>query len=144
MILTSVRKEKKYGYEILKDLRKIYEDVWEPKTGVIYPAIKKLQEMNMLDSETIDGREHYSLSEEGRVWLINALPAYGAMSSVRMRFITVLLEASGDFGKEPGNSGNETLSDEDRLRLFTEMRDRMEKELMNLNELIEKIPGGDR
>ncbi|MDR1690316.1 MAG: PadR family transcriptional regulator [Candidatus Methanoplasma sp.] len=144
MVLLSVRKEKKYGYEIIKDLREIFEGVWEPKTGVIYPVIKKLQETGMLTSEIIEDKEYYSVSAGGMEWLIEAFPALGAMSSVGIRFLTALAEAGEDLGIRPKDlTDPDELSKDDKLRMLLETRNVLEKDLMKLNEMIEKMAGGN-
>ena len=144
MILMSVRKEKKYGYEIIKELRELFDDVWEPKTGVIYPSIKKLQDLGMLVSENIEDKEYYSMSDDGREWVMKTLPTLGAMASVGMRFMSALMEASEDLELEKGEITDiRSLPKEEKLRMFMETRDMMEKDLIRLNEMIERIAGGN-
>jgi DNA-binding PadR family transcriptional regulator len=58
-----------YGYELIKEMREEYEGVWVPQTGSVYPALRRLQEHGLLMVENLDGKDHYSLSEEGRAWL---------------------------------------------------------------------------
>jgi len=31
-----------YGYELLKALREDYQGVWDPQTGAVYPALRRL------------------------------------------------------------------------------------------------------
>jgi len=65
LILLQLKKKPMYGYEIIKELKKIFEDVWEPKTGTIYPALRRLETRGLIRTELKDGREHYLLTKEG-------------------------------------------------------------------------------
>ena len=62
-----------YGYELIKVLREEYDGVWVPKTGAVYPALRRLQEHGLLTVRNIEGKDHYSLSPEGQAWLDETL-----------------------------------------------------------------------
>lgn len=142
MILMSVRKEKKYGYEIIKDLRELVGDVWEPQTGVIYPAIKKLAEMGLLNSEYVEDKEHYFLSEDGIEWIRHALPMMNSIASFTIRFSTKIIEVCEEMGLEAYELPDiSTMSKDDRLKMLMETRSMMERDLIRINEMIEKIAG---
>lgn len=143
LILISVRNEKKYGYEILKDIRDTFEGVWEPKTGAIYPAIKKLQENGLLESEMVDGKEHYSLTAEGLRFLTETLPKMGAMVSMMTRYTVIIEDAITELGLEVSKFEDmDSKGKEEKLRHFLEMRSHLEMDLIKINEAIEKIAGG--
>ena len=72
LILLQVRKEPQYGYEILKALREHFGDVWEPQTGTIYPALRRLEARGFVQTELKEDKEVYSLTEEGREILKDA------------------------------------------------------------------------
>jgi len=65
LILLQLKKQPKYGYEILKALREQFGDVWEPKTGTIYPALRRLEARGFVKTEVKDEKEFYSLTERG-------------------------------------------------------------------------------
>ncbi len=65
LILLQLKKKSMYGYEIIKELKKIFEGVWEPKTGTIYPALRRLETRGLIKTELKDEREHYLLTKEG-------------------------------------------------------------------------------
>ena len=44
LMLVMLRKGPMYGYEVLKVLREEFQGFWEPQTGAIYPALKRLEE----------------------------------------------------------------------------------------------------
>lgn len=65
LILLQLKKKPMYGYEIIKELKKIFEGVWEPKTGTIYPALRRLETRGLIRTELKEDREHYLLTKEG-------------------------------------------------------------------------------
>ncbi len=72
LILLQLRKQSKYGYEILKALQKQFENVWEPKTGTIYPALKRLEARDFVRTKVKDEKDFYSLTEKGEILLTEA------------------------------------------------------------------------
>lgn len=54
-----------YGYEILKSLRDQFADIWEPKTGTVYPALRRLETRGLVQTELKEEKEFYSLTETG-------------------------------------------------------------------------------
>jgi DNA-binding PadR family transcriptional regulator len=61
-----------YGYEILKSLREQFRDIWEPKTGTVYPALRRLETRGFVRTELKEGKEFYSLTEKGEEILKDA------------------------------------------------------------------------
>ena len=139
LILVSVCNQRKYGYEILKDSRDILDGLWEPKTGVIYPLLKKMQDNGLLDSEMLDGKEYYGLTDVGRNALIDVLPKMSSMLILATRFTTVIDEAMKGLGIEPSDMGeifdHETTGD---LPHLIAMRDHLRSKLAKVEESIEK------
>lgn len=72
LILLQLRKQSKYGYEILKALQKQFENVWEPKTGTIYPALKRLDARGFVRTKVKDEKDFYFLTEKGEKLLTDA------------------------------------------------------------------------
>jgi PadR family transcriptional regulator PadR len=63
-----------YGYEIIRELEKIFSGYWKPKTGTIYPALEKLEQDKLVTSqrefrEEGPDRKHYALSKKGEAQL---------------------------------------------------------------------------
>jgi DNA-binding PadR family transcriptional regulator len=144
MIMLAIRKEKKYGYEILKELREDFEDIWEPKTGAIYPAIRKLQEHGLVIAETIDGKEYYSLSEEGSVWIAEAVEEVGAHAAMALGFMKVILKAYKEMGfKVRAPCDMQGPMDEERRARLVKLRDSMKMELQRIDDIIEGGGAGD-
>jgi len=144
MIMLSIRKEKKYGYEILKELREDFDGAWEPKTGAIYPAIKKLQEHGLIVAETVDGKEYYLLTENGKAWIIEAIEDVGAHAAMALGFMKVVLKAYREMGfKEMRPCDAHGPLDEKHMAKLVMMRDSMKMELARINEIIEKGGAND-
>jgi len=142
LILISVRNARKYGYEIIKDIKNLFEGVWEPKTGAIYPAIKKLQDGGYLISETVKDKEYYSLSDDGRKLLMEVLPKFGAMAPISSRFMALIEQIMGEFGLEAGSLDDvREPTKEEKLKRLMKMRTRLESGLTRVNEAIESIAG---
>src|SRR5665647_1309912 len=73
LMLVILRKSPMYGYEVLKVLREEFQGFWEPQTGAIYPALKRLEEQKLILSDVKDGKEYYSLTAEGKEWMVENL-----------------------------------------------------------------------
>lgn len=113
-----------YGYELLKALREDYNGVWDPQTGAVYPALRRLQDHGLLSVENRDGKDHYSLSKDGEAWLDETL---AGMSS-GMLFMTRTMEVMGRaYLSRKGDVENfiplDERSPEERLRHLLEVRE---------------------
>lgn len=72
LILLQLRKQPMYGYEILRSLKDRFGDVWEPKTGTVYPALRSLETRGFVQTELKGDKEVYSLTEKGEEILKDA------------------------------------------------------------------------
>ena len=138
LILMMVRNERKYGYEILKELREIFEGMWEPKTGMVYPLLKKMQESGLLDSEMIGDREYYGLTDEGRETLMEMLPKIGFMISMATRFMVLVNKTVEEFGIELMDISEMHDHSEINVAHLLDVRDHLRSELEKIEEMIEK------
>ncbi len=71
ILLMAERKKEAYGYELLQELSKIFSEVWKPKSGTVYPALKSLEERGFLESEKVEQQDKpdkkiYKITEEGK------------------------------------------------------------------------------
>jgi len=140
LILMIVRNEKKYGYEILKELREIFDGIWEPKTGVIYPWIKKLNEQGLLTSETVDEKEYYGLSEEGKGLLLEVLPKFGSMVFMSAKYTTVVTDTMNDLDLEISKIDfHRDHTPEERLAHLKKVKRHLESEMERIDGRIKKI-----
>jgi DNA-binding PadR family transcriptional regulator len=65
LILLQLMKGPRYGYELLKDLREQFSGVWEPKTGTIYPALRRLEARGFVKTERKEEMDFYELNGGG-------------------------------------------------------------------------------
>ncbi len=85
-----------YGYEILKRLRELFEGVWNPRTGSLYPSLRRLEEHGLIKSEERKGTSYYSLTEEGEEWTNQALKSLPVdVMMISRWFMRTLREAAG-------------------------------------------------
>lgn len=132
-----------YGYEVVKMLRDRYEGIWEPQTGAVYPALRRLQEHGLLSVENRDGKDYYSLKDEGRAWLNEEL---GAMTSGAL-FITRTMQIMGEaYLEERGGQSDfvpmEDESPEKQLKIMRELRDKLQNNLKMLEMHIRELEKG--
>lgn len=70
-ILFTLKKNKLYGYELMKTVRERFPDVYE---GSIYTILRRLNsegytEVTMQESPSGPSRKYYSITESGRLYL---------------------------------------------------------------------------
>ena len=76
-----------YGYELIRELEKKFSGYWKPKTGTIYPALEKLEQVNLVTSqiefrEIGPDRKHYALTEKGQEELVQLMSYWTKMIEV--------------------------------------------------------------
>jgi DNA-binding PadR family transcriptional regulator len=95
-MLVMLRKGPMYGYEVLKVLREEFQGFWEPQTGAIYPALKRLEEQKLILSEVRDGKEYYSLTPEGKEWMRENLKSISQEAQFMGRYFSFLGKAAAE------------------------------------------------
>ncbi|MFQ6128997.1 MAG: PadR family transcriptional regulator [Thermoplasmata archaeon] len=70
-LLALLRDERKYGFQIVKELRELSEGFFDLKEGTLYPALRRLEKKGYLLSEWVERergipRKYYELTEDGR------------------------------------------------------------------------------
>lgn len=96
LMLVMLRKGPMYGYEVLKVLREEFQGFWEPQTGAIYPALKRLEEQKLILSEVRDGKEYYSLTPEGKEWMRENLKSISQEAQFMGRYFSFLGKAAAE------------------------------------------------
>jgi DNA-binding PadR family transcriptional regulator len=71
ILLMAERKKEAYGYELLQELSEIFNGIWKPKSGTVYPALNSLEERGFLTSEKVEQEDRpdkriYKITEKGR------------------------------------------------------------------------------
>ena len=70
LILNLLKKEDMYGYQMIKKLKEISEDVFELKEGTLYPILHTLEEKRYItsywDESSSKKRKYYSITKKGK------------------------------------------------------------------------------
>jgi DNA-binding PadR family transcriptional regulator len=109
-MLVILRRGSMYGYEILKVLREEFKGLWEPQTGAVYPALKRLGEHGLVRTETRGEKEYYALTEAGSTWTQERLDSMSIELLFMARYFEFMnraaMEASGrtEGQKDPNQS----------------------------------------
>ena len=140
IMLIKLADQPMYGYELLKALREDYQGVWDPQTGAVYPALRRLQEHGLLSVENKEGKDHYSLTREGGAWLDETL----ATMSSGILFMTRTMEVMGRaYLERKGEVENFIPMDErppeELLKHLKEVRDAMQNNLRMLDSHINEL-----
>jgi len=73
LLLKLLEEKDMYGYEMIENLRKKSENVFDLKAGTLYPLLHGLEDKNYLTSyeQPVGGklRKYYSLTKNGRKYL---------------------------------------------------------------------------
>ena len=149
VILLLLRKRPMYGYEVLKELRERFDPVWVPKTGSIYPAIKRLEEHGLVRSEKLDGTDHYFISDEGKQWVEQELQHSPRDTRMIIRFLDILDEAAAEIvpaGQREERKGRfwEIFEEGEpdrarRVQRLKEAREHMAKHLANIDQELREL-----
>jgi DNA-binding PadR family transcriptional regulator len=69
LILKVVESRPMHGYEVGKEISRIFDDLYDPSPGIIYPTLQWLTDAGHLSSSSRDGRTVYSITKKGREFL---------------------------------------------------------------------------
>jgi len=61
----------KYGYEILVLIRNELDNLWDLKTGSLYPSLRTLEKKVLISSETINNKKFYSITDKGKTYIFD-------------------------------------------------------------------------
>jgi DNA-binding PadR family transcriptional regulator len=147
IMLIMLRRGPMYGYELLKALRKEFEGAWTPKTGAIYPALKRLEEHGLIRSGQSDGRDYYSLTGDGREWLEERLGSMSAELVFMHRYFEVLSEAALEVRVPSQSPLPENLfmilqdaeSDQEKLVALRKIRDMLKDDVERIEKGIQRL-----
>jgi PadR family transcriptional regulator PadR len=78
LILSAVSRKEMYGYEIVKEIRDVSEDIITLGEGSMYPALHELEKLGYLSSHWVEqngapDRKYYKITRKGRKVLKTAL-----------------------------------------------------------------------
>ncbi|GGH88471.1 DNA-binding PadR family transcriptional regulator [Pullulanibacillus pueri] len=71
LLLVIISKKEMYGYEMVKELKALSNDLYQMGEGTLYPALKRLERKSLItsfwvDSENGKRRKYYRITDEGR------------------------------------------------------------------------------
>lgn len=73
LVLSLLEKQNMYGYQMIKELDKKSNNLFELKEGTLYPILHLLEEKNYIssywDESTSKKRKYYFITKEGRTHL---------------------------------------------------------------------------
>ncbi len=92
LILSLLSNEPMYGYQITQELQQRSEGYFEMKEGLLYPALHRLEQDGLLQSEwrSVAGsrrRKYYFITEEGRRVLVNSVAEWTTFTEKLMQVI---------------------------------------------------------
>ncbi|MGN1259015.1 MAG: helix-turn-helix transcriptional regulator [Christensenellales bacterium] len=111
IILRTLAKEDKYGYEIIDDIQKKSDGTYEIKQPTLYSCLKRLENQGLISSywvnSDIGGRRHYyKLTEKGREEYNNNMSQWVSSRSI----IDKLLGDSAEYTTDENTKIDGTLS----------------------------------
>lgn len=65
-ILSALQARPMHGYQVIQELESRTQGRWRPSAGSVYPTLQLLEDEGLLQSEEVDGRRTYSLTDAGR------------------------------------------------------------------------------
>lgn len=87
LLLSLIAKGNTYGYEIVKNLKVKSNDIYSMSEGTLYPALKRLEGKNLIQSywgETSEGgrRKYYRITDNGKEELAKKLSEWNKVSDL--------------------------------------------------------------
>lgn len=75
LILNLLNKQDMYGYQLIKNLTELSDNVFHLKEGTIYPILHSLEEENYIssywDDSTAKKRKYYNITDSGKRLLVD-------------------------------------------------------------------------
>lgn len=69
LVLMALRRRAMHGYEVAKEISRMFGGFYEPSPGAVYPTLQWLEDEGLVRSEVVEGRRVYSLTEAGERYL---------------------------------------------------------------------------
>lgn len=127
VMLATLKEKPMYGYELLKSLREQFEGVWSPQTGTVYPALKRLEDHGLVNSEKKQGTEYYILTEEGKTFLSDYIKQVPGDIQFVTRYFEILERVSKEL-KEGDSTESEITHNKALMeRMFEDQMDPKER-----------------
>jgi DNA-binding PadR family transcriptional regulator len=69
VILKLLREKPMHGYEVMKELEEHTRGCYKPSPGTVYPTLQWLEDEGLVNSEEVEGKKVYSITDAGREFL---------------------------------------------------------------------------
>lgn len=69
LVLHVLREGPMHGYKIMRRIGEMFGGMYEPSPGVIYPTLQYLEDRGLVESERVDRKTVYRLTEGGERYL---------------------------------------------------------------------------
>lgn len=76
-LLELLQERPKHGYEMMKNLEERMGGFYAPSAGAVYPTLQLLEDRGWATSETVEGKKVYTITDEGRAALAEAIARRG-------------------------------------------------------------------
>jgi DNA-binding PadR family transcriptional regulator len=159
LMMLMMRNGPMYGYEVLITLRDEFTGMWEPQTGALYPALKRLQDHGLLKVSKREGKDYYQITVEGEKWMWETIDNISDEVRFLSRYIDVLAQAAMERIPDPNAPAGEKINrslpwqllhlvedfDNPSVRLATKrmVKGMLEQKLKELEKEIQLLEGED-
>lgn len=65
-VLVLLTEEPMHGYQLMQEMQERSDGGWEPSPGSIYPTLQQLADEGLVQSESHEGKNVFSLTDDGR------------------------------------------------------------------------------
>jgi len=69
IVLEVLSRKPMHGYEVAKEVAKMFGGLYEPSPGVVYPTLQWLEDMDFVSYDMVDGKRVYRVTEKGMTYL---------------------------------------------------------------------------
>jgi DNA-binding PadR family transcriptional regulator len=69
LLLKALQSRPMHGYEAAKEISTMFNGIYEPSPGVIYPTLQWLSDQNYVEGEQADGKTVYTMTTAGKNFL---------------------------------------------------------------------------
>lgn len=96
LILEVLKAEPLHGYEIIQRIGEMFDGIYEPSPGVVYPTLQWLEDMDYVVSERIGRKNVYHITEKG----LKALKSHEAELEKMLQNMISFREFFRDVGRD--------------------------------------------
>ena len=69
LILDALQDQPRHGYEIIQAIEESSNGAYRPSPGTVYPTLQMLEEMDLVEVKSANGKKVYALTDAGRTEL---------------------------------------------------------------------------